>query len=205
MNVDDPQSQFYLLEPTGMAGCGLVSYTIDVARKSWLCPRCGAVRHHRPIDVRLDDDPPKQALNFICGTFLGIMSREFRDALGEQLLDRYFHVGSVSFRGTINSADWFTFHGKHKLIVRRVERVIARTCEVCGRCMYYGMGRPHLFPEPPASVEIFHSGIAELVITAAVKERLMSRNWKNLAITKLEIPNRLLDGHQQLGAAGAIR
>lgn len=186
------ESSFYSLQPLGDS-CEIVDYEIADARKSWLCPGCAAVRVPTQVDVRLSEEPSDQPLNFASPSCLGIISREFIDALGEEVVRSHLYIGRVAFRGTPQSPDWFTFRGKSTIIVRQTEHAGYRICGVCGRCVYFGMGLSYLYPTPARGIEIFDAG-GWLVLTKRLFSRVAERTWRNLDVVELGIVDTPRDG-----------
>jgi hypothetical protein len=170
--------------------------TIRRACESWNCPGCAGIRPGtEAIDAVIEEKSlGRSALYFIFGYDLGIAHKDFLMALGEHEVQKALFVGRLTSEDTGFFKDWVTFHGKQRIFVRGTTRAQYRQCSVCGRHLYFALGRYYLFPHPPDGQKLFYAGNGGLVVTEDLVERITLNRWRNLSCEKIEVLPKPLDG-----------
>ena len=182
-----------------MDPCGLTKSFYDEARESWLCAGCGNPREERAIDVQVEAEPPVNIpLNFAQGSTVGIANKDFLFSLGKEHVIGHLHLGGVLGPNGDLLEDWFSFVGRHRLIVRGSEHAQARVCTVCGKNVYFAVGQRYLYPHPPLGVRIFDAGTGSLVITKELMDCVDLQKWKHLKCIGLEVLESPRDGYLDL-------
>ena len=92
--------------------------------------------------------------------------------------------------------DWVTYRGKHPLVVRGMDHVGSRTCQSCGRNLYFATGQRYLHPTPPADIPLFQSDLLGLIMPAELLEQVsLTRGMRrNVRIERLPVLNPPPDG-----------
>lgn len=180
-----------------MDGCDLTKEADAEARRSWLCTGCNSPKPGvGAIDVRLSSLPGREPLNAAVGWGVPIASKAFLDAIGKELVQRDLYLGRVYGPDGNELAEWATFRGKYRLIVRGSKNVSYRRCSECGRDVYFAMGKKYLYPSPPRSVGLFESDMCGLILTEGVFSRVGNKKWLGIYTDKLsvaDVPNDSLD------------
>jgi hypothetical protein len=173
----------------------------EEARSTWLCRGClTPAKDSKAIDARIQEltpnDPP---LNFINGCSLGVITKDCLKEIGAALVERDLYVGRLYGPDGELIPDWVTFRGREPIIVRGSKNVSHRRCADCGRIVYFGMGKPYLYPMPAEYVDIFDSGCGGLVLREYVFSRLNLRNWRGVTIDQLPVVEEPADSLGVLG------
>jgi hypothetical protein len=145
-----------------------------------------------------DSEPDNTPLNFISGCGLGLLRRDFIDALGWNFVMRDLYLGQV-FGPEGLLPQWATFIGRRKIIVRGSRNVTFRHCSTCGRPMYFATGTKYLSPKPQEEVAIFDGGNGSLVVSEEIGQSIAPKAWRKLSRTQLTILQHPLDGLRELG------
>jgi hypothetical protein len=160
------------------------------AMRMTLCPGCA---HPRPgataIDVWLQENrsPRDKPLNFLYGCGIGLVHQDLLEQLNSADVDRDLYLGRVYNRHGQECADWRTFHGRRKVIVRGSKEGSYRTCEECGRNIYFAKGKQYLCPAPPEDACIYGSDESGLVVSLHTAEKVRARRWRKVRIERLPI------------------
>lgn len=136
---------------------------------------------------------------------LGLARREFLFSLGDDIVERYFHLGNVvTYKGKPLD-NWVAYRAKHLYVVRAgMEHVGFRRCKTCGNFFYVAMGEPYLCPAPPRSIEVFGEGgvstafVATHDLAMKMKEIVEKKKWRRVEFTELPIIDAPRDGLGQL-------
>lgn len=175
--------------------CHLTKDVYAEALNSWLCSGCAAPRPGiEAVDVQLSLSPSKDSpLNFVFGASVPIARNGFLFRLPIDVLRRDLYLGKVlNARGKVLD-DWVTFRGRRRVIVRGSEHASYRVCDVCGRYVYFAMGKKYLFPAPPSDAVILQ-GIYGLVLPKNLFNELHVDDWPGLYVDELPILAEPLDG-----------
>src|SRR5689334_10357875 len=146
--------------------CFLTTESQANATKTWLCVGCGAPKPDASIiDVAVQEPSIEGPINFISGCSLTIVKRTFLHKFSADLVHRDLDIGRVFGPRGDELLEWATLRGKTRLIVRGTDHVACRRCPLCGRDVYFALGRKYLYPEPRGSATIFErSGGGGIII-----------------------------------------
>lgn len=179
---------FYHIYSATMEGCSLTKEADAEARRSWLCAGC---RSPKPgvgaIGVQIRSSPGKEPLNAVVGWGVPIISKSLLDVLGNELVQRSLYLGHVYGPDGKELAEWATFRGKNRLIVRGSKHAGVRRCEECGRDVYFAMDKKCLYPAPPPGVELFESDMCGLVLSEEVFYRSGVAKRRGIWIDRLGV------------------
>jgi hypothetical protein len=176
----------------------------DVADQKWLrgdgrkflCPKC---RFRLPgtgaIEVVLGRAPPNIPVCCFALPLIGVIRRDFLEALGPTAQQELEVCPLVGPDGSA-MADFFTFSGKWKLLVRGgPESINNPRCGKCGQAMYTPIKSRYL---TSASVktqrDIYEFFACRLVISEEVRERIGPVWNKDIVIHKLPVIDEPRDG-----------
>lgn len=181
-----------------MEPCSLDATFERIARESWLCRGCNGIKREwqtRPIDITLQSARRlDQPLNHVDGGFPGLICKKLREQLPPSVIDSCLLLGKVIEPSGKKIAEWNSFQGHHRVIIRGTTHVSSRRCGECERICYFAMGKRYLFPPPNPAVELFESDLAGLVMR---KELFLSLNlggWKKFQVDRLAVPTEPPDG-----------
>jgi hypothetical protein len=148
------------------------------------------------IDVTVAARPTGAPLNCFFAPWLGLAHRRFFEQLGAGVVAAHLHLGRVFDRHSRLIDDWVTYRGKHLLVVRGMDHVGSRTCQTCGRNLYFATGQRYLHPTPPADIPLFQSDLLGLIMPAELLEQVaLTRGMRrNVRIEKLPVLNSPPDG-----------
>jgi len=179
---------FYHLYTASDTPCHLTKEADAEAQRTWLCPDCSSPTPSvTAVDARLRVAPAKEPLNFLWGFGLSIASKAFLSAIGNDLVQRDLYLGRVYGPDGHELSEWATFRGKHRLIVRGSKEASYRTCNECGRIVYFAMGKEYLYPAPQEGVAIFDAGNSGLVLPENVFMQAGLDRWRGIYIKKLAV------------------
>jgi hypothetical protein len=166
------------------------------AKATGVCPDCGAPKPGTAaVDATLQSRPSDECpINFVFGFGLGVARRDFLQSLGGEVVDNCLYIGRVFRQGTGPIADWVTFHGKHRIIVRGSKHAGVRRCSECAEPVYFSLGKQYLCPRPGENIEMFYRVPGGLVITEALVQRIQANRWRELIIRKLPVLDTPRDG-----------
>lgn len=187
---------FYHIQSATMNPCSLTSAAYDWAQENWLCGGCANAKPDALITkvrIHAEDCLEDSPLTFIHGTGVPIVSRSFLAALGGEVVKRDLILGELLDPDGNPLDDWVTFSGRVKLVVRGSKNVSYRTCENCGRHVYFAMGKRYLFPKPPNNVTIFESDLFGLILPLPLYQQLHVRKWRGLIVDELPVLSEPLD------------
>ncbi len=125
---------------------------------------------------------------------LGFIHNELLQLLEKTIVQRDLLLGRVFAEDASCFADWHTFRGRRRQIVRGSKHAGYRVCEECGSTAYSAMGKRYLFPEPPDGVDIFESDLAGLVFRAHLLEHIDLKKYRKLQVDKLHVLDPPPDG-----------
>jgi plasmid stabilization system protein ParE len=184
------QSVFYHVQSLTMDPCFLSSDADAEAGRSWLCTGCCNPKPGMTaLDATLQGVPRRsEPLNFVMGCGLPIASTALLSALGDDLVRRELYLGRVYGPDGKELSGWVTFRGKLRLIIRGSKHVAYRRCGLCGRDVYFAMGRGYLYPAPPPGLSVFESHLRGLVLTEDVYLASDIKESRKLRIDKLMVP-----------------
>jgi hypothetical protein len=177
---------FYHLRSGTDTPCHLTREAHAEALNTWLCPGCSSPKPGvTSVDVRIQVAPTKDPLNGVFGAGVPIASRKLLTAIDSNLIERDLYLGRVYGPDGRELEAWATFRGKHRLIVRGSEEAQYRTCEICGRMLYFAMGKSYLYPAPPAGVSVFESDLRGLILAEQAFQQSSLENLRGIHIEKL--------------------
>ena len=166
-----------------------------LAERTWLCTGCGRPRHgSESIDAHVQDDQPEGPLNGLNGCFLALAKTSFLFQFGEERIRRDLHLGKVYGPDEEPLHGWVTFRGKHRVFIRGTDHAVHRVCPGCGRDVYFAMGHPYLYPQPPAGVEVLESDLCGLVLPEAVVQEVGIGQPKGVWVERLTVVKQPKDG-----------
>lgn len=173
------------------------------ARHSWLCTGCCVPKPDvQVVDIFLQSPPSDKPLNFVNGCGLSVAYKPFLERLPIDVVQRDLYLGRVFGPDGEQLADWVTFRGKKRLIIRGSKHAGVRVCEQCGRDVYFAMGKKYLYPEPQDDVAIFESGGGGgLVLPKDLFFQLDLGKWPKLRIDELPVLDEPMDGLGELNNA----
>jgi len=168
------------------------------AESTWFCTGCG---HPKPafqaIDIRVQENPIEgPALNSEWG--VPIARKDFLAMLGENNIQKYLYIGKVFGPNNEIVNDWVTFRGKEKLIVRGSKNAQHRSCDQCGRNVYFAMGKSYLYPSPPKGIALFESDLCGLIMPETLFPAIDPARLKGLLVEKLPVLSSPRDGFAEL-------
>jgi len=184
------------ISPTTMNPCNITDEAYAEATQTWLCTGCV---HPKPnverVDVRIKNRLLQGPLNFVFGCGLAVARMSFLARFREERVKQNLSLGEVFGPNGSRMEDWVTFRGKHGLIVRGTKHAGNRVCSECGRNIYFAM-RPHyLYPQPPASVEMFESSLCGLIVPEAIAAEVgIGRKIKHVLVERLRVSGEPKDG-----------
>jgi hypothetical protein len=186
---------FHLISRT-MHPCYETKEAHAEAMRTTLCPGCAFPRPGvTSVDVRLQERSPRdKPLNIMFASGVGLVHRELLDLIGEDLARRELYLGRVFGNRGNEVADWVTFRGRNRVIVRGSKDAEYRTCKRCGRNIYHATGKRYLYPAPPSEATIFESDLSGLVLPPDVYDRVATRKWRKLGVDKLPVLDQPTDG-----------
>jgi hypothetical protein len=174
--------RFIAIRPVTMSACTPAERSPD-----WECSDCHAPRPGlEQIDVRIQGRSPGRAtLTFATGT-LPIAHKDELMRLGHDRISKHLHIGSVSTEGGRLLPDWVTWRARQRAIIRGDQHVAHRKCRVCGRDIYFALGEPYLYPEPPPDVEVMQAR-ESLIVTVALAQLLKLEEWRGVSVEPLPV------------------
>jgi hypothetical protein len=186
---------FYHIQSDTMSPCTLTRDALVEAQNSWLCPGCGAPKPGiDSIDVQLDGDPSGGSpLNFVNGTSVPLALKSFLFRLGLGVLRQQLHLGRVIGPRGRTLDDWVTFRGRRRVTVRGSKNVSHRTCNICGRHVYFAMGKRYLYPAPPSDATVMESDLFGLVLSQDLIGKLAPDERQGLTVDELPVLESPLD------------
>lgn len=132
-------------------------------------------------------------LNFVNGTGVAVARKSFMAALGTDAIENDLFVGRVENERGDQLEDWFTYRGRRRLIIRGSKHVSYRICEVCGKNVYFAMGKRYLYPDPLVNAKLFESHLFGLVIREDVFTQLNVAMWVGVTTERLPVVLRPTD------------
>jgi len=198
--VSMKRQYFYHLHSTGTSPCTMTKDAYQHARATWLCTGCAAPKPEtKSVDVKIQEPYPIESpLTFVSGCGIAIANWEFLKGLNEDILRRDLFLGKVIDPTGIVLRDWVTWRGRRRLIVRGTKNVSHRQCDICGRHVYFAMGRRYLFPRPPTDALIYESDLFGLVTTREVIASITLNRWPKLGLEKLQVLEKPKDSLPEL-------
>jgi hypothetical protein len=187
---------FYALAPLTRHPCFLQKVRRAQPSRPWMCLGCGTTKTGvTGVDVALQDRVPRdKPLNLVWGGGLGLIHQDLIDCIGPEIVKRDLNLGRVVGKAGTEVPGWYTFHGRCGVIIRGSKDAGFRTCDLCGRPVYFAMGKRYLFPAPPQNATIFESHLHGLVVPEFICERIATKQWRRLGIRELPVLDEPLDG-----------
>ena len=169
------------------------------SRRTWQCSACGRPKPRiGALDatiqgLRSPSDPP---LNFVYGFGIHLVRRDLLVTLGNDIVSRDLWVGRVFRNDGDEIANWATFRGKARLVVRGSKHAGYRKCLRCKSIFYSALGAQYLCPAPPTGRDLFESDLSGLIISEAILPSVIKtlRKWPKLRVQKLPVLDRPKDG-----------
>jgi hypothetical protein len=179
---------FLHIAPTTMSPCSLAEKSPD-----WMCLDCRAPHPWvERVDIRIHGSSPgRSSLTFADG--IPIAHKDELLRLGTDEVAKSLFLGEVRAEDGRVLSDWLTWRGIYKVIVRGDKHAGHRSCKVCGRDIYFAMGKQYLHGAPPMGVRVMQHG-AGLVVEARLAEQLDLKKWRGVHVTPLPILATPLDG-----------
>lgn len=179
---------FYHLQTTSDTQCHLTKEAYAEARQTWLCPGCLTPKPGvAAVDAWVQVPPTKEPLNVVLGAGLPIATRKLISSFDPSLVHSDLYLGHVFGPDGRELKDWATFRGKHRLIVRGSEDATFRNCNVCGRALYFAMGKSYLYPAPPSGASLFESDLRGLILTEEILMQSGVERIPGIHIEKLAV------------------
>jgi hypothetical protein len=193
------QNLYVSLSSLSMDPCDLTDDAYAEARSTWLCRGCCLPNlQMRAIDARLEAMPTDKPLNIVHGCGLPVVYKPFLDRFPSELVRRDLYLGRVWQRDGTESAEWVTFRGRRRVIIRGDKNAGHRTCEICGRDLYFAMGNAYLYPKPPRDAVLLESDLQGLVLPEDHFAQLDIGTWSMLQIQSLPVLDAPRDGFGEL-------
>ncbi len=190
---------FYHIQSNTSTPCHLTCEADAEALQTWLCPGCLSPKPGiTSVDVHIQASPTKKPLNFVFGAGVPILSTKLLSALDPILVKTDLFIGSVFGPTGEKLDDWRTFRGRQRLLIRGTEDANYRICEECGRVLYFSMGKPFLFPNPRAEINIFESHVRGIVMTERAFLRSELKEFPGIHVSKIFVANEPIDGFGDL-------
>lgn len=188
-------SVFYHVQSATMDPCALAKDALARAQGAWLCPGCGAPKPGvGAVDVQLDHNPASGSpLNFVHGTGVPLARKSLLFRLGLDVVQRQMYLGNVLDARGRTLDDWVSFRGGQRIIVRGSKSVSHRNCAVCGRHIYFAMGKRYLYPAPPSDLTVMESDLFGLVLSEKLFSKLAFDEWAGLTVDMLPVLAKPLD------------
>jgi len=178
-----------------MEPCSLQRDSYAAAKGTWLCSGCCSPRPGEyAIDAYIQDRAPAGPLNLVNGCGLPMANRAFLMRFGEARVEQDLLVGKVFGPDGKEMREWVTFRGRHGLFVRGTEHVQQRRCEVCGRNLYFAMGRRYLYPEPRPEIRLFESNLFGLVLPEWLAMECEMMEPSGVTVDRLQVLDEPPDG-----------
>lgn len=190
-------TNWFHIQSATMEPCALADDAYVEAQQTWLCQGCGAPKPDvRAVDVRLQDVPgTAEEMTFVGGVGVPIARKSFLLTLGSDVVLKNLFLGKVMDARGKPLPDWVTFRGRRRVIIRGSEKVSRRVCAVCGRHVYFAMGKRYLSPAPPPET-VLESDLFGLVLPDDLRARLDVTDAEKsfLAVEELPVLSEPLDG-----------
>ncbi|MGH7428853.1 MAG: hypothetical protein ACREJ4_10955 [Candidatus Methylomirabilaceae bacterium] len=143
------------------------------------------------------ENPPmlRIPLKFVMGCGIPVARKDFLFSFGEDLVRRDLWLGRVFGPDCRLVDDLVTFRGRCRLIVRGHRDVGHRTCEECGRQLYFAsIGGSYLYPEPPSDITLFESDLWGLIVPDEIFRRVDLEPWRKVTHERLRVAESPRDG-----------
>lgn len=189
------RSVFVHLHPIGLNACDMEGAAYEIAKRTWLCAGCGAPKPSAGIvDVHIENERPVGTpITFVSATSIIIAHQDFIEKLGADRVRNDLLLGTVRNGSGLTLSDWMTVRGRHRVIVRGSKNVYYRRCDLCGRHIYFAMGRRYLFPAPSADAVIQETDLGGLIVPSELFESLSIKRTATMGIEKLKVLSEPLD------------
>lgn len=159
-----------------------------------ICRECGSINAQLPLpDIKLAVMPDKASLNFIPKTGLLVVSRDFVEALGDDVLDQCVDLGHLIEPGGELINGHYSFKGKYSALIRGNKLSSYRKCAECDRLLYYPKGKWYLISSQIGGYPIYHTQIG-LVVEDVLYEKIKQTKPRKLGAGKIAIRDKASDG-----------
>jgi len=160
-----------------------------------ICAGCSAPRPGiSRVDVQLEELPGQAPIQKVSGLGIGVIRKSFLDALGQDLIEKHFFLGSVTDENGRNVPELISLRGKHQTIVRGNPDSTFRACNTCGRPMYFPIGTRYILKGTFSFAPVSQSNLTQLVVNDEILDRIDLKRWKKIGIEELPIVDAPTDG-----------
>lgn len=161
-----------------------------------MCRGCGVLHadlRRRSLAARVEETPDASAINSVNPPGIGIIRADFLELFRAEA-QKHLHLGPVlDAAGNILSR-FLTFVGERPLPVRGESDSDRRSCEVCGRFVYWPSGDWYVMRSSLTNQTVYETSTEDLAVTEAIRKRIVPGKWKGMWITKLPVRDEPLDG-----------
>jgi hypothetical protein len=100
--------------------------------------------------------PDRASVNFIPQTGLLVVSKDFVEALGGDVLSKYVDLGRLIGPDNAIIDGYYSFRGKRSILIRGNKLSSHRICAECGRQLYHPKGKMYLIRSEIDDSSIYH-------------------------------------------------
>jgi hypothetical protein len=185
----------YAIDSTTSDACEVSHSLRAEANKTWLCPGCLTARQDSEIpSLMLKGRINDLVLNSIDGTGIGVIREDFLQLLNSFNAGSYIRLIRLLDQAGNAIPSFYGFLPTRYTVVRGDARSSYRKCDVCGRLLYFPMGKRYLlksqFPDEELLVGEQFDG---LITRSEIAERVKRMKWKEIVITELPLLDDPLD------------
>jgi hypothetical protein len=148
------------------------------------------------IVVHIQNDRPAGVLSAVAGHGVPLIRRDALPVLGERNVSEQLVLGRVFNKFGQEIENWATFRARMRLIVRGTKNVGFRKCDLCGRSIYFAMGKRYLCPMPKEPERLFESHLRGLVLPEKIYITAESeiKKWRGIQLDRLSVLDLPRDG-----------
>lgn len=156
------------------------------------CSGCShALSKPGSIDAYLAYPPDDAAVNIITGVGIGYAQVSLLEVIGVETMSMPLSLGHLYAQGE-RLEDYATFRAEDLLFIRgeQVEGEYGskfRICPICGRLLYFPMGRRYIVASDLTSASVYETQLHTLLVDENAYQRLKQKQWKKLGIWKLPV------------------
>jgi hypothetical protein len=144
-------------------------------------------------DIKLSVVPDRASVNFIPQTGLLVVSEDFVEGLGDDVLSKYIDLGRLIGPGNEIIDSYYSFRGKHSILIRGNKLSSHRVCAECGRQLYHPKGKMYLIRPEIGDSPIYHAQVG-LVVEDTLYEKIRQIKPRKLGAGKIAIKQKASDG-----------
>lgn len=191
---------YYLISSLSMGAADPWEPWYEEFRETWLCHGCLTPKPGlEEVDVYLDTVPDNTPLNFVGGALISYARRDFFECVGLEEIDNTLYLGRVFDSEGKEYKNFVSYRGKSILHVRGNEQSTYRICDVCGAKLYFALGRKYIMADRLTGSNLYKGdGTGDLIVNETLYERIASKRWRKLAIQKLPVLEKPVDGREDL-------